>query len=63
MIKFPIVRLGLTNLTTWMAASFAGITNLAIVRRKEIKEGVAVFSPITGLYQGRSIKAGSKAVR
>ena len=61
-IYSPMVRFVCTNLTTWMAASFAGMTNLSIVRRKELKEGIAVFSPITGLYQGKSRYAGSLAV-
>ena len=61
-IRIPMLRFISTNLTTWIAASFAGITNLSIVRRKELKDGIAVFSPITGLYQGRSRYAGSVAV-
>ncbi len=61
-IPFEMWRFLARNFTTWMAASFAGMTNLSIVRRKELKDGIAVFSPYSGHYLGRSRVAGSQAI-
>ena len=52
-------RLILTNaFLNWMAAAFAGFANCALMRQKELFEGISVYNKDGTVCYGKSLEAG-----